>query len=109
MDINKLTEKAREGVVTAQSLAAEHCRRDRHWHLDVEVPALALEHRVRSQPHAQVEIARGTAADTGLALAGNAHARSVADAGRDPHVHGSRVTIVLEREPPRGAVVGVVE
>ena len=57
--------------------------------------------------------ARGGCGDTGrrtgappvpvLALAGHSHARSVAHAGRNPDVHGPRLTVVLDRQPPRRA------
>ena len=35
-----------------------------------------------------------------FAFARHAHARAVADAGRDPHVNGPRVAVVLDRQPP---------
>src|SRR5206468_3868392 len=56
---------------------------DRQRHLDLEVVALGLEHRGRLHARDDVEVAGRAAAATGLALAGQAHARAVLDAGRD--------------------------
>ena len=39
----------------------------------------------------------------------DAHARAVADAGRNPHVDRARVAVVLDREAPHRAVIGVLE
>src|SRR5262249_55651432 len=44
-----------------------------------------------------------------LTLAGNAHARPVADAGGNSDVHCSRMTVLLDRETARGAFVRVLE
>src|SRR3954470_5166841 len=64
-------------------LAAQHRRRHRQRHLDVQVAPLPLEHRVRCEPHPQVEVTGGPAAGTLLALAADANARAIANAGRD--------------------------
>src|SRR5262249_3742496 len=55
--------------------------RDRHAAEDVG--AVALEEAMRADRHENVEITRRRAAQTGLALAGEANTRAVLDAGRD--------------------------
>src|SRR5689334_7141380 len=65
-------------------LAAEYRRRQRHRHVCVEIPALALESRVRRHLDPQVEITGWRAADTMLAFAADSHTRSFADPGRNP-------------------------
>ena len=64
---------------------------------------------VRRQLNPQVQIAGRAAAGAGFAFAGDAHPRAVADAGRNPHVHGPRVAVVLERQAPGDALIGVLE
>jgi hypothetical protein len=64
---------------------------------------------MRREPHAQIEITGCGAADTLFALAGHAHARSFADAGRNANVNGAGMAVVFEREAPRGAVVRIFE
>src|SRR5262245_18129660 len=90
-------------------LAAEHrgCERDRD--VRVEVAALPLEAWMRREPDAQVEVARLPAARTLLALARDAYSRSVADARRNAHVDRASVAIMLDRQPPRRAVVSALE
>ena len=90
-------------------LAAEHGRGERDRHPCVEVARLALEDRVRRQPDAEKEIARRRAAGAGLAFAGDPDARSFSDAGGNPDIDRACVAVVLDGEPPRGAVVGVLE
>ena len=75
--------------------AAEHRRRQRDATLRVEILALALEHRMRREADAQIQIARLGARRAVLAFAGDAHARAVADAGGNPDVDGARVAVVL--------------
>src|SRR5687767_3786417 len=90
-------------------LTAQYGGRDRQRHLDVQVAPFAFEHRMRRQADPQVQIARRGAANTVLTLAGDANARSVANAGRNPHVYRADLAIVFERQPPRRAVERVVE
>src|SRR6266540_937267 len=61
------------------------------------------------EPDAQVQVARLRASAAALALARNADARSVADAGRNADVDGARVTVVLDRQPAHRAVVRILE
>src|SRR3954470_7000300 len=89
--------------------AAEHRGRQRHLDARRQIVAVALETAVRQHLHAQVEIAGASAAGAGLALAGDAHPRAVADAGRDAHVDGPRMAVVLQRDPAQRAVVRLVE
>src|SRR5262245_14583827 len=62
----------------------------------MQVGAFALEERMRAEGEKNVEVARRTAADAGLAFAGEPDAGAVLDAGRN--VHGQRA---LARHPPR--------
>ena len=77
--------------------------------LRVQVVALALEHRMRPDLHAQIQVAGGAAVGAGFAFAGGAHARAVLDAGRNPHVDAARVAALLDRDPPRRAVKRLFE
>src|SRR5262249_30717900 len=49
------------------------------------------------------------AAAADFALARDTHARAVADARRNADVHGARVAVVLDRQPPHRAVIRVLE
>src|SRR5262249_4211346 len=89
--------------------AAEHRRRQRNRHAGVEIAPLALELRIRRRPDPQIQIARLRAAGTLFAFAGDANARPVADAGRDPHVNRARLTLVLDREAARRPAIDVFE
>src|SRR5262245_45479258 len=64
---------------------------------------------MRLQPNAQIEIARRGAAGARLALAPDSHSRTVADAGRDTHVHAASVAVVLDREAAGDALVRFFE
>ena len=77
--------------------------------LDVEVATLQLEHRMRREPHAQVQMPRLGAADALLAFTADPHARAVDHAGGNPHVDGPALPVVRQREPLRRAVIGVFE
>ena len=90
-------------------LAAHDRRRHRQRHLHVEVAPLALEHRVRSEVHAQVEVAGCCAALAVFAFTRDADARPVADARGDAHVNRARVAVVIQREAPRRDMEGVLE
>ena len=68
---------------------------------DVEVAPLSFEQRVRRQPDSQVQIAGLGAAHALLALAADAHARSVGHPGRNPHVDVLDLPVVVEHEPAR--------
>src|SRR4029079_13844115 len=59
--------------------------RNRQRDLDLDVVALALEHRVVLHVRDDVQVARRAAVAPGLALAGEADARALAHAGRDVH------------------------
>ena len=59
------------------------------------------------QANAQVEIAGAACAR--LAFASDADTRPVADAGRNPHIHGARMPVVFDREPPGGTAKGILE
>ena len=61
------------------------------------------------QPDPQVEIARSCAAGPVFTFASDPDARAVADAGRNPHVNRARLAVVLQRQAPHGAMVGIVE
>src|SRR5438552_18161608 len=61
------------------------------------------------QSDPQIQIARLRAGRAVFALARNTDARSIAHAGRDPDIHSSRVAVVGNREPTRGAVQRVLE
>src|SRR6185312_1397660 len=63
--------------------AAERGLHHRDRHLAVDVGSLALEQLVAAHREEHVEVARRAAARAGLALAGEADARAVLDAGRD--------------------------
>src|SRR5262249_3953454 len=63
--------------------AAECGLNHRDWHAAVNVGAFALEQLVTAHRQEDVEIACGAAARAGLALAGQANARAVLDAGRN--------------------------
>src|SRR5687767_1954486 len=52
--------------------AAENRGRQRNGHFGVEIVALALEHRMRTDPHAQIKIAGGAAARACFTLASGA-------------------------------------
>ena len=64
-------------------LAAERRGGHRHRHAAEDVGAVALEELVRLDRQEDVEVARRPAAQARLALAGEADARAVLDAGRD--------------------------
>ena len=89
--------------------AAEDGGRDRHRNLRLQVAAVPFEHRVRFHLHAQVQVARGSAVAPGGAFAGRAHARALLDADRNTHVDRSRVAAFLDRDTPRGAVIGLFQ
>src|SRR6188474_203143 len=91
------------------SLAPEHRRGQRNRHARVEISSFALELRMRRLLDPQIEIAWLRAARARLALAGDAHTRAVADAGRNPHIDRARLAIVLDREAAHRALVQVVE
>ena len=69
-------------------LAAERRRHHRDRHAAMQVGAVALEERVRLERQENVEVARRPAAHARLALAGEADAGAVLDAGR--HVDRER-------------------
>src|SRR5690606_34115961 len=75
----------------------------------VQIAAPALELRVRRQADAQIEVAGRTAARSVLSLARDADTRAVADARRDADVHRPRVPVVLQRESPHRALIGLLE
>src|SRR5882757_1500979 len=56
---------------------------------DREIVAVTTENLVRSHVHGDVQVARGGAPQTGLALAGQPDPLTVLDAGWDPHVDGA--------------------
>src|SRR6185436_13138229 len=91
------------------ALAAEHRRRQRNRHARVEVASLALELRVRRLHDAQIEVACLGATRSLFAFAGDAHSGAVVQAGRNPHVDGALVAIVLDREAACCAVVEILE
>src|SRR5262245_51726797 len=64
---------------------------------------------MRRDADAQVQVAGGTAAAPGFALAGDPDARPVADARRDPHVHRSHLSVQPHRQTAKGAVIRVFE
>src|SRR3954451_17650879 len=66
-------------------LGAADRLRDRERHLDLDVVALALEHRALLHVGHHEEVAGRAAVAAGLALAGEPHARALLDAGRDVH------------------------
>src|SRR6185436_12818047 len=89
--------------------AAQHRRG--HWQrrLHIQVSPFVLELSMWRQADAEVQITRGGAANAMLALSGYPHARAVAHAGGYPDVDGARLAILLERQAPRCAVIGVLE
>src|SRR6185312_7297412 len=66
-------------------LAAERRGREGDRHPAEDVGAVALEELVRLDRQEDVEVARRTAAQAGLALIGQPDARAVLDTGRDVH------------------------
>ncbi len=90
-------------------LAAEDGGRHRHADARAQIVAVALEHRMRPQPHAKIEIAGGAAARTAFTFARRADARPVLDAGRNADVDAARVSAFLDRDAPRGAVERFLE
>ena len=66
---------------------AERGLRERDRDVRVEVVAIAPEARVRRDLQVDVEVARGPAARPDLAVAGEADAAAVVDAGREPYRH----------------------
>ena len=64
-------------------LAAERGLHHRDRHPAIEVGAVALEERMRLDGQENIEVARRAAAHSRFALAGQANARAVLDAGRD--------------------------
>src|SRR6266699_1647002 len=64
---------------------------------------------MRRRADSQVQVARLPAARALLALAGDADARAFAHAGRNPHVDGARLAVVLNGEATRRALVDVLE
>ena len=66
-----------------REFAAERRLHHRDRHAAIEVGAVALEERMRLDRQENVEIARRAAAHARLALAGEADARAVLDAGRN--------------------------
>src|SRR6185436_11331482 len=74
---------------------------DRDRHFDLEVVALAPEHRRLLDARDHVEIAGGAAAQAGLALAGQPDPRALLDAGGDVDL------VLLEVAHPALAVAGV--
>src|SRR6202162_1030136 len=95
-------------AVDGRDIEAAAERRGDHGdrHPTVQVGALALKERVRSNRQEDVEIARRPAARAGLALAGEPDARAVLDPGRP--VGGARA---LTRVPPRSGArrAGIVD
>src|SRR5262245_27208414 len=76
---------------------APQCRLDHgDGHAAMHICAFALEERMRSEGEKKIKVARRTAADAGLAFAGEPDAGAVLDAGRN--VHGQRA---LARHAPR--------
>src|SRR6185503_18527009 len=73
---------------------------DRDRHLDLEVVALAPEHRRLADVRDDVEVAGRAAAQPGLALAGEPDPRALLDARRDVHA------VLLELAQPALAVAG---
>src|SRR4051812_14270144 len=66
-------------------LTAKYRRRDRQRHLHIQVAPLSFEHRVRGEPHPQVEVAGCRTPSTLFALPADANARAIADAGGHTH------------------------
>src|SRR6188474_2532913 len=62
-----------------------------------------------SEADSQVQIARGCAADAMFTFAAHAHARPVADPGRNADVHGARMAVLFQRQALRRALIRVLE
>src|SRR5262249_6915607 len=83
--------------------------RQRNRDARVKILALHVEFRMRHQSDPKIEIARLRSRRSVLTLTGNAHTRSVADAGWNSDVDVARTPIVGDRESPGCAVQGVLE
>ena len=90
-------------------LAAEHRGRHRQRHLHVEIAPLPLEERMRREPHAQVQISRRRAAGALFAFTADRGRASHRRRRRNAHIDGARVAVMLQRQPPRRAVIGILE
>src|SRR5437867_3215159 len=90
-------------------LAAEHGGRQRHRHARVQVATFPFEPWMRGEANPQVQIAGLCAARAHFTFASHANARSVDHAGRNADINGARVAVVLDGQPPRRALVGVLE
>src|SRR5438552_8833383 len=89
--------------------AAEHGGRQRHRHARVQIATLPFEPWMRGEANPQVQIAGLCAARAHFAFAGHANARSVDHAGRNADINGARVSVVLDGQPPRRALVRILE
>src|SRR5207249_11737247 len=75
----------------------------------MQVATLALELRMGRQADPQVEVARLGAAGSHFAFARHAHARAVGHARGNTDVHRPGVAILFDRQPPRRAVIRILE
>src|SRR2546428_4099404 len=89
--------------------AAQHRGGDRQRDLDVDVATFPFELGMRREAYAQIKVAGRRAAGAVLAFPRHAYARTVAHAGWNPDIHGTRMAVVFQREPPGGAAVRVFE
>ncbi len=87
-------------------MPAEGRLRHAQGHADEDVRTLALEDRVRAQRDVDIEVAGGRAAQAGLALAGQADAGAVLDAGRDGDVERA---LALHAPRPLADLAGVLD
>src|SRR6476620_10299471 len=90
-------------------LASEHRGRDGHSDVRVQIVSLPLEHCVRTNPDAQIQVAGDTAVRSRFAFACGADARAVLDADRNANVDRTGVPALFDRHPAGRPVERFVE